>query len=104
MYKIISEDNNTGTIKVQIDPITIVLPIDEFGNVPVGSDLDLLINKYIPSYNGNMHPKSADIVISNWNEIKRIVEDHVELYVGDLLAKTERQLKLSFVDKNVDVF
>ena len=75
MYKIIHADETTGTITVQVDPIVIVLPLDENNNVPVGEDLDLLISNCIPSYNENVKLKDPEVKISNWSEISGVYEE-----------------------------
>jgi hypothetical protein len=104
LYKIIHADAGTGTITVQIDPMVIVLPIDESGNVPTGEALDLIIYDCIPSYNSNVQPKDPETIIANWSEIEDLVTSSDSPINGNVLVSTPTQLREVIINSNLDVF
>ena len=77
IYKIVSFDENLGQIVISVEGynslISIDLPLDDFNNVPIGNDLHLYINGFIP-FNWIERNKKLKNPILNAEEIKKLIE------------------------------
>ena len=93
IYKIIAFNEATGHITIRFAdfaPINVELPIDENGNLPVGTELDQYLVGFIPTWHLARQERLAN-GISNANEIASLVEP--EPVIEPTLEQTSNEIR-----------